>query len=67
MCFQRLLKKQYGMIKRSNNIYLYVTSNLGIKFEEKYARDVLNLSKALEKIYYSCSSKRKYFKLEKSI
>ena len=49
MCFQRLLKKQYGMIKRSNNIYLYVTSNLGIKFEEKYARDVLNLSKSFRK------------------
>ncbi len=49
MCFQRLLKKKYGMINRNNNTYLYVTSNLGIKFEEKYARKILNLSKSFSK------------------
>ncbi len=49
MCFQRLLKKKYGMINRNNNTYLYVTSNLGIKFEKKYVMNILNLSKSYSK------------------
>lgn len=49
MCFQRLLKKKYGMIKRNNNTYLYVTSNLGIKFEKKYVQNILDLSQRFSK------------------
>ena len=47
--FSKITEKTIWNDQRSNNIYLYVTSNLGIKFEEKYARDVLNLSKSFRK------------------
>jgi uncharacterized FAD-dependent dehydrogenase len=44
MPYQKYLKRKYSNIKRLNQYYLFVTSNLGIGVEKKFINKLINLS-----------------------